>query len=463
MTLATTAIATATAATTVQPRMAKEPEHSKFKPIAKVPAATTVTAPVQPKPVAVKPTPVMPPQNSVEKEKIKKPKVLKKEEKVNPETEEKRPGTTEWEKFADMLAQVRKFNPQDALRRGGTFSKFSTGGIGQLRERPSYMGHHMRGLDDDSSDTTSNFRGSPLNSQRSSARAGGRVQRLPNRPNTGNSRKNNHEFSGFNGGGRYMTNNKNRRNSNNSGAGRKFDFNPLRSRVHEFVSSTPFLNSHLQSKSNNNSNVSTLKTTAIPYAPSNSFATESVKSPANLRSLHSRSDTRTLPPLDSQHEIPYQQQHYNHNSYSHDQQYSRYDYPPVDHHNAPNTNSSHDFYNHNYQPDIPLLTRQSSNTSLFSNHSCAGENGHQNFKSSQQDVRHLTTNPPVKNTSSFLTTPRSSPFSIRKSYTDLYFSTTGSSNKENKPLAGSDISSRDKSPYKIRKRCDVCCKKYAIK
>ncbi|KAM7356971.1 uncharacterized protein ACRADG_002521 [Cochliomyia hominivorax] len=445
LTLATTAIVSATA----QPRILKETEHEKQN------ATKAITKPSSTDSKHSSHT--LPPQHTKEKmEKSKKPKVHKKMEKVNPETEEKRPRTTEWEKFADMLAQVRKYNPQDTFRRGGTFSKFSTVGIGQFRERPSYLGYHVRGgMDDDSSDTTSNFRGSPYNSQRSSARAGGRVQCLPNRPNTGNIRKNNHEFSSnFGGGGggvvggRYAT--KMRRNSNiSSAAGRKFDYNPLRSRVHEFVSSTPFLNNNSLQKTN------TLNS-QMPYAPYNnnnhnkSFANESVKSPGNMRSHHSRSETRILPPLEnhldySQLESQQQQQ----------QQHYKYDYNDhVDHNpNTSNNNNNSDLYN----PEMPLLIRESSNTSLFSNNSYV-----ENHKSSHQDVRLLTTNhPPVKNTSSFLATPRSSPFSIRKSYTDLYFSATG--NKENKPQAGTEFSSRDKSPYKIRKRCDVCCKKYALK
>ncbi|XP_065361776.1 uncharacterized protein LOC135955352 [Calliphora vicina] len=402
LTLATTAIATATAAATVQPRATKEKETTKLSQAAVVPPAPTVVLQQHhPPPVKVK--------------KIKVHKIIVR----NPsETEEKRPGTTEWEKFADMLAQVRKFNPHDALRRGGTFSKF--GGTGPLRERPSHLGHHIRGgMDDDSSDTTSNFRGSPHNSQRSSARAGGRVQRLPNRPNTGNTR----------------------RNSNaSSTTGRKFDFNPARSRVNELVttvSSTPLITSSLQTTTNT-------VLSQIPYAPYH-LNNESVKSPANMRSHHSRSDTRTLPPLDAIERASSRSHH----------QHFRHDYAPTSafDHNGSSMPLQSDLYESH---ETSTLTRQSSNTSLFSNNSSYVDTVHA-FKSSTLDV-----NPPhVKNTSSFLTTPRSSPFSIRKSYTDLYFSAT--SNKENKPHTLPELCSRDKSPYKIRKRCDVCCKKYSIK
>ncbi|KAI8116994.1 hypothetical protein FF38_00647 [Lucilia cuprina] len=447
LTLATTAIATATAAATAQPKAVKEKESNKMTSVSKPMASlTNVAAPNPPQQLQ---------QQQTSKGIVKKIKVLKREDKVlvkrNSECEEKRPGTTEWERFADMLAQVRKFNPQDALRRGGTFSKFSTG-----NGRPSYFGHRS-GLDDDSSDTTSNFRGSPINSQRSSARAGGRVQRLPNRPNTGNHRKNHHEFSTNNGGGRFA--NKTRRNSNvSSSSGRKFDFNPTRSRLNELVktvSSTPLTaNSLLQT------------TTQKQSAPSYHQTYESVKSPANMRSHHSRNDTRILPPLDSIE--------HNHNNHHYKQQqqekHLRSDYAlPTSaydqhhqHHRNNYTGSSMPLQSDAYSNDPnSLLTRQSSNTSLFSNSSYV-DHLHSSYKStSQLDVMPL--NPPVKNTSSFLSTPRTSPFSIRKSYTDLYFTT--SSNKENtKPCSmSSELCSRDKSPYKVRKRCDVCCKKYSIK
>lgn len=344
-------------------------------------------------------------------------KIRKHKVKHNPETEEKRPGTTEWEKLADMLAQVRKFNPHDAFRRGGTFTKFSGGGFGQQKER-QILGHHVRGdMEEDNSDATFNFRGSPVNSQHSSARGSDRTQRLPNRPNTGNNRRNLSKVS------------KTRRNSNaSSNNGRKFDYNPTRSRVNEFVSSSPFTQSPLQT---------TNVPTQMPYALCHSY--ESVKSPTNMRSHHSRNEIITLPPLESQQRTR-----------SRSQQHNAFD------HNGSSMPLQNDFYS----TETSLLTRPSSNTSLFSNSSSV-ENVH-DCKSSNLDVPPLPTNhQPVKNTSSFLSTPRSSPFSIRKSYTGLYFSTT--SNKENKPNAGPGLCSRDKSPYKIRKRCNVCCQKYMIK
>ncbi|XP_037819097.1 probable serine/threonine-protein kinase DDB_G0280133 [Lucilia sericata] len=444
LTLATTAIATATAAATGQPKATKEKESNKMASTVVKPMATlsNIAAP-NPAQGIVKKIKVLKREDKVlvkrNSEIEQKPKVLVKR---NSETEQKRPGTTEWEKFADMLAQVRKFNPQDALRRGGTFSKFGTG-----NGRPSYFGHHTRsGLDDDSSDTTSNFRGSPINSQRSSARAGGRVQRLPNRPNTGNHRKNHHEFSSNNAGGRFA--NKTRRNSNvSSSSGRKFDFNPTRSRLNELVKTVS--SSPLTAKS-------LLQTTITQKssAPSYYQTYESVKSPANMRSHHSRNDTRNLPPLDS-----IEHNHYHHHKQQ-QQQHLRSDYALTSsaydqhhHHQPHHTGSSMPLQSDAYSNDpTSLLIRQSSNTSLFSNSSYV-DNLHSSYKSTTQlDVMSL--NPPVKNTSSFLSTPRTSPFSIRKSYTDLYFTT--SSNKENtKPCAtSSELCSRDKSPYKVRKRCD---------
>ena len=384
-----------------------------------------------------------------EKAKVKKlPAVVKTN---TNETEEKRPRTTEWEKFADMLALQRKFNPHDAFRRNGTLTKFGgAAGYGlQHRERPSHLASIRGPLhDDDSSDTTSNFRYSPANSQRSSARVGGRVQRLPNRPNTGNNRKKHHEFTNLNGGRNHHQN-----------AGRKFDFNPNRSRTNDFISSVssdPYVESSLQINT-----VTTTTTTQLPYAPlASSHLYESVKSPTNMRSHHSRSDTRQLPPLESQTELIAQQQqkqqqqqqlHINH-VYDFNQQSAL-------HRNVTTKTNTENV----------ILTRESSKTSLSSNGSFEmSTNPMHNLKMSNLDLgSNVAIHPPIKNTSSFLSTPRSSPFSIRKSYTDLYFSAT--SNKENKTQALSlkslkvpkqlHNSSRDKSPHKVLKRCEKNSKK----
>lgn len=352
-----------------------------------------------------------------------------------------------------MLAQHRKYNPHDGFRRGGTLTKFGGNGHGVVGNglplRPSYVGHHLRGHDDDSSDSASNWRNGPMESQRSSARAGGRIQRVSNRPNTGNQRKNHHDI---NGAVKHAS--VTRRNSN---VGRKFDYNPTRSRLNDSVvtvSSNPY------SSSNPSSLQPALNSTQLPYyAP----PYESDKSPLKSRSHHSRSETRTPHHLEPLERPRSRSQQHPQPQGSHDD-FSQHSLAQQNGSSMPLQSSTNTKYS---QFTSETLTRESSNTSLFSNSSYV-ENLRTTFKSTL-DLRPLSTNPPVRNTSSFLTTPRCSPFSVRKSYTDLYFS--NSSNKENKKHNfTTDLSSvatqrhlRDKSPYKVRDRCEFCSKKYVIK
>lgn len=349
--------------------------------------------------------------------------------------DEKRPGTTEWEKYADMLAVFRKFNPHDAFRRGGTLTKFPHNGhhFGAMPIREK--GLFGRAHDDDSSDTTSNRgRGSP--GLRSSARLAGRVHRQSNRPNSANQRSS-HGSSG-------------RHNSAAANGGRKFDFNPGRSRLNNGqapnVSPGPnFSSTSAYRLSPSNGTHS--------HSPTPSHKHESVKSHSEMRSQHSylgTNSTQRLEPLPQQQIEQLQNAQQTMSGKPQTLPLGGSSMPP----NAMHSNIHH----------LTSLTRESSNTSLSSLSPCRGHI--RSFKSSQ-DLRmpHAQLYPPVRNTSSFLTTPRTSPFLLTKSYTDLYFDS--SSNKENHAVFQTDLSSiaqqrqvRDKSPYKIRERCEVCSKKY---
>lgn len=362
--------------------------------------------------------------------------------------EEKRPRTTEWEKYADMLALFRKFNPHDAFRRNGTLTKF-TGhgghfGAVPIKEKP----FHGRG-DDDSSDTTSNWgRKTPV--RRSSARQGGRLQRQPHRPTSASQRSVNGSAA---------------RNGNNvtKNAGRKFDFNPSRSRVSSSVSS--------------GQNLASLPSTANAYRLSPSLGTqssshshESVKSPLVMRSQHSTLGTTfNHQALETIHQDELNGQQSKQRHY-----FQTIQTPPTPLQLTTGGSSMPPDampYPHLQQS---ILTRESSTTSLSSQTRYPGQI--RSYKSSM-DLRRPTlldplqhhhnpqNLPPVRNTSSFLSTPRTSPFGITKSYTDLYFSST--SNKENETSYQMDLSyiaqqrlSRETSPYRIRERCEVCSNKY---
>lgn len=357
-----------------------------------------------------------------DKAKPKKSKDHVKEQQVADQSEEKRPRTTEWEKFADMLAQIRKYNPQDAFRRGSTYTKFGGvvgGGIGHFKDRPFGAAQHGRaGLEDDGSDTTSNYRSSP---QRSSARPVGSVQQLSNRPNTGNNR--------HNAGGHYAY--KTRRSSNiSSTTGRKFDYNPTRSRVNDFVSSSPFAQSSFLEN--------TADTQHMPYALY-STSYEGTITPPNMTTHHSRSDLIALE--------------------CEERARSRSQPPQI--HQHPDHLYSAIVHNGNSRPvendfntlDAPFLKRQSTNISLSTNSSDGNKppsinSSHLDAKAQQLKL------PKIKNTSSFLATPRS-PFSLRKSYTDLYFNSTSNKEDKLKPIM-------DKTPFKNPKSSKACLNKNFI-
>ncbi|XP_059224358.1 uncharacterized protein LOC106093691 [Stomoxys calcitrans] len=372
--------------------------------------------------------------------------------------EEKRPGTTEWEKYADMLALFRKYNPHDAFRRGGTLTKFNGHGTAPIRENPL---HGMGGGDDDSSDTTSVWgRKSPT--RRSSARLAGRL-----RPTSASQRT--------------VMGNTARRSSNSISSGRKFDYNPHRSRVSERGGSSSVSSGH------NLSYLPTSKASAYRLSPSSgtpmpTYAQESVKSPPEMRSQHSlgtNSFQRALEPLWWQQQTHLPQLGQQQGKAGHHTPFS------------PSRGGSSMPFAAKSAPFSPYsaLTRDSSANSLSSQ---AMYPGRVRLYKSSLDLRlpallsplrqphshhhhhhhnhhhHLVRqHPPVRNTSSFLATPRTSqPFSITKSYTDLYFSSTNN-NKENETSIARDLSpfsphrhARDKSPYRIRDRCEYCPRKY---
>ncbi|XP_075163132.1 uncharacterized protein LOC142235759 [Haematobia irritans] len=373
--------------------------------------------------------------------------------------EEKRPRTTEWEKYADMLALFRKYNPHDAFRRGGTLTKFNGqyGGAAPIRENP------LHGFADDNSSDTTSVWGRKSPTRRSSARLNGRMQRQTQRPTSASQRTVYGQTA--------------RRGSNAIGSGRKFDYNPSRSRVNErggssSVSSGQNLYQFAQSKAN-----------AYHLSPSSgtqspTYAHERVKSPLEMRSQHhplgANSFQRALEPIwyEQSQVLPLggqQSTAESHLNAAHTQ-------PPLAPAGSSMPLAAMSLPRVLYSP----LTRESSATSLSSQTMYPG---HIRSSKSSQDLRmppvhqyhyhqchhnhdRPMQHPPVRNTSSFLATPRTSPFGITKSYTDLYFSSTSS--KENEIVFHSDLSSisqhrqhiRDKSPYKMRDRCEHCVQKY---
>ncbi|XP_073837275.1 uncharacterized protein [Musca autumnalis] len=361
--------------------------------------------------------------------------------------EEKRPGTTEWERYADMLAMFRKFNPQDALRRGGTLTKFSGHGghFGALpiREKPLHGRH-----DDDSSDTNSVWgRKSPT--RRSSARHGSRVVRQAHHRPTSASQRN------VNG------------TSTRRGSGRKFDYNPQRSRVHERggSSSVSSFQSVAHFPSNDPGNAYRLSPTSDTQSPTHAHA--SVKSHSELRSKHSSIGSNNFQlVLEPLWKLQYDQPYVMESKQDHSQTLPLLpggsSMPPARMSYSPPPTSQQN----------SLLTPESSTTSLSSLVKYPGQI--RSYKSSvdlrmpqqnhQYDQHHQLLHPPVRNTSSFLSTPRTSPFGITKSYTDLYFSTN--SNKDNEMDLRTIAQQRYaevKSPSKIREHCEFCSRIYHIK
>ncbi|XP_005190225.2 uncharacterized protein LOC101893610 isoform X1 [Musca domestica] len=366
--------------------------------------------------------------------------------------EEKRPGTTEWEKYADMLAKFRKFNPQDALRRGGTLTKFNGygGHVGAapIREKPLHGRH-----DDDSSDTNSGWgRKSPT--RRSSARHGRSVIRQTHHRPTSASQRN------VNG------------SSTRRGSGRKFDYNPQRSRVHERgTSSVSSYHNLAYNPSKVHANAYRLSPSSGTQTPTHAHA--SVKSHSEMRSKHSSVGSNNfqlvLEPLwQLQYEQPYEMK-------------SKQPQTQSMQLLAGGSSMPSDAMHYSPPPPTPSLdnsslTRESSTTSLSSLAKYPGQI--RSYRSSlelrmPQQADHLGSHqpqphPPVRNTSSFLSTPRSSPFGITKSYTDLYFASN--LKKESETFGQRDMrliarqrSARDKSPSKVREHCEFCSRIYCVK
>lgn len=308
----------------------------------------------------------------------------------NSEPGDDRPSTTEWEKYADMLTQSRKYNPGDAFRHGGKFKNHPT--HAPLREptitaasphsNTHTVGNRLlepndSGLSDSSSARSQNDRRDHL---------------LPHTLNATNTKKFQREFASL------ITcepDPLHRISSSKSPAlTKKFNnvTTPLRSR------------SRAQSPA---------KGTAAAYSPlitrssTNNFIQLSKTSP-NL----SRSSTR--------------------NSLFGSTK------------NLYNGTKSTTITKHHTLPSLSASIhhqRCKSPATGFSNDFLIDRHG----------------------TSSFLSSPRASPFSVRKQYTDLL-------DPDHRPSFVTDLSSIKTpknllapSPYKIRERCAVCSNKYVIK
>lgn len=312
-----------------------------------------------------------------------------------------------------MLSNNQKFNAYEALRRSNVMHKYTYQSNAMLHnsilQRPTAIVHRMKD-DDDSS--------SPLTSNQSSAKGlrGG----LPHNLTSRNTKKFQREFASLVGCEKPSTLNK------SINRGRKFDFNAQRNRV----------NAPLRS----NINLSRVN------SPTSYNSKSSLSSPIrNVLSNRSRVDS----PLRSQKKT---------------QIISRVQSP-----SEIETLSSRSSTNNSIVlksiPSTPSTLLSASKTTLFASRSPSPSPSPSRLdylnKRSKTPIR-ITANA-EKNTSSFLCTPRTSPFSIRKSYNDL-------SDKENKAIFISDLSSVSDprasltpSPYKVRERCLVCYRKFVIK
>lgn len=381
-----------------------------------------------------------------------------KKSKKNQGDEEERPKTTEWEKFADTLSQTRKFNPHDAFRRGGTLTKF---GATPSPAAPGYVTAHVRAGGGGTMDEES--AGSDGVSHRYSARAGGRrlqqqAQQLVGAHNMRPQSVQQHQ--------RHPIENKQlnslRRNSNVAHGGRKFDFNPNRSRISE----------HEASVSSNNSNLDTIaKAPAPPAFDSTALSaptSESVRSsPFKLRSFLSRPFNGLLSNNNNNNNNTNANANNNNNNSNNTVTMTHLEVPEGPPQSQTQFNAA--LYSLSSAvtavattahatsklasicpippppPTVPStithsndsLMRESSNNSLFSNSSSMKSVASvDHLRAARATSRplpmHMETRRNMRNTSSFLSTPRS-PMSLRKSYTDLFFISTINDANEYKP------------------------------